>query len=284
MLNLHNKICFHLLNVCFNLLYFDELCSQEGKIEYYKKKIELKKQTIENEYKRIENVIKKKFDIKIKEIKTDYKEVLLTKIKDELKLSVEEVKEKIKDLNIDEKLDNLINSLYKDLTKINLNFIYFCINEITSLLNSKDFNDIVTGISKSFKDVDDSGLKKAFIISGGMALASSFATSVSTTALGLTLSLSMMGAFYMTIFFVPLFGAYLYSKWKSNTEKVNDYFNRIIKELNKNKESFLKSIKEKKDDFINQLVKKESISSKEINLLKEMNFPQNLTELIKLFQ
>ena len=117
-----------------------------------------------------------------------------------------------------------------------------------------------------------------------MALASSFATSVSTTALGLTLSLSMMGAFYMTIFFVPLFGAYLYSKWKSNTEKVNDYFNRIIKELNKNKESFLKSIKEKKDDFIDQLVKKDSISPKEINLLKELNYPENLAELIKLFQ
>ena len=283
LLNLHKKICFHLLNVCFNLLYFDELCSQEGKIEYYKKKIELKKQTIENEYKRIENVIKKKFDIKIKEIETDYKEVLLTKIKDERKLSVEEVKEKIKDLNIDEKLDNLINSLYKDLTKINLNFIYFCINEITSLLNSKDFNNIVTGISKSFIGVDDSGLKKVFIISGGIALASSFATSISTTTLGLTLG--VMGTVYAGIIFVPLLGVFIYTMLKdNNTEKVNAYFNIIIKELNKNKESFLKSIKEKKDDFINQLVKKESISSKEINLLKELNFPQNLTELIKLFQ
>jgi len=268
--------------VCFNLLYFDELCSHEEKIEYFKKRIEMKKQTIENEYKRIENVIKKKFDNKIKEIEMDYKEALLSKIKDEPKLSVKEVKEKIKDLNIDEKLDYLINSLYNELTKINLNFIYFCINEISSLLNSEDFNMIMTNISKSFKDFDVSGLIKDTLIIGGIAFGSSLITSISTTTLGVTLG--AMGTLYCYFISLPLIGALIYYKWKdTNSKKVNDYFNSVIKELNKNKESFLKSIKEKEDDFIEQLEKKESISSKEINLLKKLNFPENLAELIKLF-
>ena len=280
--NLNNKICFYILSVCFNLLYFDELCSQEGKIEYYKKRIEIKKQTIENEYKRIENIIKKKFDIKIKEIETNYKEDLNSKLKDEKKLSVEEVKEKIQELNINEKLDNLINSLHNDLTKINLNFIYFCINEIASLLNSKNFQDIISNISKSFKDYDDSSLKKASLISGSLMLGSSIITSISTSTFGLTLG--YLGVIYSGIVFVPLIGAAIYYWWKdTNSEKINEYFDGIIKELNKIKGSFLKSIKEKKDDFIEQLEKKDSISSEEIKALKELNFPKNLDELIKLF-
>ena len=288
-INLHNKICLYLLSVCFNLLYFDEVCSQEDKIEYYKNKIEMKKQTIEKEYKRIENIINKKFDNKIKEIEEDYKEYLISKLKNERHLSVKEVLEKIQDLNINEKLEFLINSIFNDLTKIKLNFIYFCINEITSLLNSKDFQFILSKISDSFKNYfDDSDFKTAtFItgfIAGGIALGSSLVTSISTSTFGLTLG-GLMGAIYGGFLFVGVVsavGALIIRKLKdTNTEKVNNYFDRIINELNKNKKSFLKSIKEKKDEFIDQLGKKDDISLKEINALKELNFQKNLAELIK---
>ena len=149
-------------------------------------------------------------------------------------------------------------------------------------MNSKNFQDIISNISKSFKDYDDSSLKKASLISGSLMLGSSIITSISTSTFGLTLG--YLGVIYSGIVFVPLIGAAIYYWWKdTNSEKINEYFDGIIKELNKIKGSFLKSIKEKKDDFIEQLEKKDSISSEEIKALKELNFPKNLDELIKLF-
>lgn len=80
-----------------------------------------------------------------------------------------------------------------------------------------------------------------------------------------------------------LFGFLKYKEWKNDTNKhkVEVYFDSLIKEFNKNEDSFIKSIGVKKDEFIEKLEKTDEINSQEIVDLKNANYEKNFQILME---
>ena len=80
-----------------------------------------------------------------------------------------------------------------------------------------------------------------------------------------------------------LFGFLKYKEWKNDTNKhkVEVYFDSLIKEFNKNQDSFIKSIGVKKDEFIEKLEKTDEIDSQEIVDLKNANYEKNFQILME---
>ena len=251
------------------------------KNDYYKSKIKLKKQIIENEYKKIENIIDNNLNETKKEIDI-LKEKVIKIAEQKEKLTVKEIKEMMKELDIEEKLNKLFNYLYEDLKKINFNFTYFCINEISTLLDSKEFRNIVSNINEKFRDIDNSFLGKAALYSIGVTLFSSLLAYSSLTFFAVLGVLATSIGFIVFVEVITL-SAYFWLR-NNNTQKVKDYFENITKELDNKVENFKKSIIEKKDEFIKKLEQKNKIASKEIIVLKISNYPLNFEEIKKLFK
>ena len=252
------------------------------KNDYYKSKIKVKKQTIENEYKKIENIIDNNLNETKKEIDI-LKEKVIKIAEQKEKLTVKEIKEMMKELDIEEKLNKLFNYLYEDLKKINFNFTYFCINEISTLLDSKEFRNIVSNINEKFRDIDNSEFGKAAMYSIGVTLVSSLLTYSSSLTFFAVLGLLGTGISILVFVEVIALSAYFWLR-DNNTQKVKDYFEKVTKELDDKVENFKKSIKEKKDEFIKKLGQKNEIASKEIIALKISNYPLNFEEIKKLFK
>ena len=82
---------------------------------------------------------------------------------------------------------------------------------------------------------------------------------------------------------IVLFGFLKYKEWKNDTNKhkVEVYFDSLIKEFNKNEDSFIKSIGVKKDEFIEKLEKTDEIDSQEIVDLKNANYEKNFQILME---
>ena len=82
---------------------------------------------------------------------------------------------------------------------------------------------------------------------------------------------------------IVLFGFLKYKEWKNDTNKhkVEVYFDSLIKEFNKNEDSFIKSIGVKKDEFIEKLEKTDEINSQEIVDLKNANYEKNFQILME---
>ena len=277
---LNQKAAYHIMVLLFNLFYYNELCLDEKKFDLYKNKIKLSKKIIEDEYQSIVKIIWNKLNEANKKIKLHEQKVIKIVEKRE-HLTVKEIKELIKDLEIEDKLNKIFNFLYDDLKKINLNFIYFCINEISSILDSKSFKDILSKISLSFKDVDNSSLNKATLYFAGGTIFSSLLASSSLPFLS---AFGIIGVSLGVIVLVKLCSL-LFINWlnDTNTQKVKDYFKKVTDELNKNIESFINSIKERKDEFIEKLEIKNKISTNEIIALKNSNYPYHFQDLLKLF-
>ena len=188
----------------------------------------------------------------------------------------------MKELDIEEKLNKLFNYLYEDLKKINLNFTYFCINEISTLLDSKEFKNIVSNINEKFRDIDNSFFGKAAMYSIGVTLLSSLLAYSSLTFFAV---LGAFGVAFGGMFLIEIvsFSAYFWLK-DNNTQKVKDYFGQVTKELDNKVKNFKKAIEEKKNEFIKKLEQKNEIASKEIIALKISNYSLNFEEFKKLFK
>ena len=279
---LNQKFYTYIVTLLYDLFYYYELCIDEKKNDYYKSKIKVKKQTIENEYKKIENIIDNNLNETKKEIDI-LKEKVIKIAEQKEKLTVKEIKEMMKELDIEEKLNKLFNYLYEDLKKINFNFTYFCINEISTLLDSKEFRNIVSNINEKFRDIDNSSFGKAAMYSIGVTLVSSLLTY--SSSLTFFAVLGFLGTAISILVFVEIItlSAYFWLR-DNNTQKVKDYFEKVTKELDDKVENFKKSIKEKKDEFIKKLGQKNEIASKEIIALKISNYTLNFEEIKKLFK
>ena len=70
----------------------------------------------------------------------------------------------------------------------------------------------------------------------------------------------------------------------TNTKKIEVYFDEVIKELEKKKQCFVKTIEIKKYEFIEKLEKSNKITSKEIKLLKEYDYERRLKNFMKIFK
>ena len=281
--NLQIKFMSYILELLFQLYYYNELCSNENNLEFYKKRIELKKSTIENEYKNIINTIDKKFSDKKKEIE-EFKTQALNELKEEEKKLTEfEITERIKEFGFEEKINKKFDLLYNDLKEIKYDFIYFCIDEISDLLAYESLQEILSTIISSFINKNNKELINMTMISSSIFLISSFGASLATSELGITLGL--LGVSYAGIFVLTLVPILLYKYFtNNNAKKIKEYFDRVNSELDKNKNKFKKMIEGKKNEFIMKLEKSDNISKKEINLLKEFNYENNFKNLMKLFK
>ena len=279
---MYQKINGYFLNLLFILYYYNELCLNEGILENYKNKIDIKKSIIDKEYNRIKDIIDKNFADKINIIK-DYKKEAISIIGNEQYLTQTEIFERIKELGYERKLSNLFDLLYNDIKKIRLNFIYFCANEISNLLNPEYLQKILSLISYSFRAKNNSGTKTAALIFGGGFLTSAlgFYIATSSAAAGLWLLGTIYTGFPALIYSIKYLHTYITD---TNKHKIQNYFDRVIAELKKSKNNFIKSIEDKKKDFIDKLEKSNKISSEDISQLKEANYLKTFQDFIDLFE
>ena len=271
-----------LINLLFKLFYYNELCLDERKFDFNKKNIEIKKSIIEKEYNRIKQIIDKKYSEKKIIIEDVFEKEAIEVLKEEKYHTVYEIKNRLIQLGYQEKLLKLFNNFYNnELKNIRLDFIYFCINEISELLNAESLQNIISLVSNSFKEKDNTSLNKLGLISGAVVSASALGV-MAGTAGGAIWGFSLVGGIY-AIFPLIVFGITKFIDWKNDTNefKVKDYFNRIKKEFEKKIKEYIKSIKTKKDEFIEKLEKTNKISSEEINALNEANYLKNFQNLIE---
>ena len=279
---MYQKINGYFINLLFKLYYYNELCLNEGNLENYKKKIEIKKSIIDEEYNRIKNIIDKNFVDKINIIE-DYKKEAISIIEKEKYLTQREIFERIKELGYENKLSKLFDLLYNDIKKIQLNFIYFCANEISNLLNPEYLQKILSLISYSFRAKDNSGIKKAALIFGGGFIASALGFYIATSAAAA--SFWLFGAIYTGYPALILGIKYLHTYiTDTNKHKIQNYFDEVIVELKKSKNNFIRSIEDKKKDFIDKLEKSNKISSEDISQLKKANYQKTFQDFIDLFE
>ena len=279
---MYQKINGYFLNLLFKLYYYNELCLNEGILENYKNKIDIKKSIIDKEYNRIKDIIDKNFADKINIIK-DYKKEAISIIGNEQYLTQTEIFERIKELGYVRKLSNLFDLLYNDIKKIRLNFIYFCANEISNLLNPEYLQKILSLISYSFRAKDNSGIKKAALIFGGGFFASALGFYIATSAAAE--SFWLFGAIYTGYPALILGIKYLHTYLTdTNKHKIQNYFDEVIVELKKSKNNFIRSIEDKKKDFIDKLEKSNKISSEDISQLKKANYQKAFQDFIDLFE
>lgn len=179
--NIFKKFNNYLINIFFQLFFFNELCSQEGKINEYKNNIENKKKIIEKEYNTIVEIINNKFLNKEKII-DEYKKNAISLIPNDEKLDTEQIYEKIKSFGTENKIKNLMKYLDNEIQKIQIDFYFFCIKEIVDLLKDLDsFQNILENISMSYRLKEGNGVFVASSIIGGVFLISSYGISVATT-------------------------------------------------------------------------------------------------------
>lgn len=271
-----------LINLLFKLFYYNELCFNEGNFDFNKKNIEIKKNIIEKEYNRIKEIINKKYLEKKIIIEDGFEKEAIEVLKEEKYHTVYEIKSRLIKLGYQEKLLKLFNLFYNnELKNIRLDFIYFCINEISDLLNVESLQNIISLVSTLFKEKDNTSLNKMGLISG-VAVSASALGIWAGTAGGAVYALSIIGGFYAIIPFIA-FGVTKYINWINDTNefKVKDYFKRIKKEFEKIIKEFIKSIETKKNEFIEKLEKTNEISSEEIKALKEAKYLENFQNLIE---
>ena len=274
------KLNIFLIDILFRLFYYDELCHNQGNLEFKKKNIRIKKSIIEKEYKRIVEVIKNKYLAKKKIIEEDYKVNAIKELENEKHHTPNEIKIRLKQLGYEGKITNLFNSFYNnELKNISFDFIIFCINEISDLLSVDSFQKIISVISDNFSDeIKNSAWSKGLVYSS---ILSAYALGFSSTLVGGPFIIGLgLGYLLMPI---VLFGFLKYKEWKNDTNKhkVEVYFDSLIKEFNKNEDSFIKSIGVKKDEFIEKLEKTDEINSQEIVDLKNANYEKNFQILME---
>ena len=272
------KVNGYILNLLFNLYYYNDLCLNEGILDNYKKKIDNKRCIIENEYKRIIKIINKNFSDKINIIEK-YKQEVISIIENGRNLTQKDIIDRIKELGYENKLSKIFNILYNDIKKIQHNFIYFCIIEISDLLKPEYLKNILSLISSSFRAKDNSDWKKMTVVFGSGFFVSCLGCYVATSAA--VTGLWALGAIFAGI--PAIFSVYTYLT-DTNTKKIEVYFDEVIKELEKKKQCFVKTIEIKKYEFIEKLEKSNKITSKEIKLLKEYDYERRLKNFMKIFK
>ena len=283
--NINDKLNGVLITLLFQLYYYNELCLNEKKLVFDKKNIEVKKNLIEKEFKRIKGVIEEKYSSKIKVIEEVYKNQAIETLKKERHYNVNEIRERLIQLGYQDKLSKLFNSFYNnELKNISLDFIYFCINEISDLLSSESLQNIISIISDNFTENNDStGFRTALIL--GAIFASSY-IGYGAAGLGLTALLLRVYAVFFGSIPLIIFSVFKFKEWleDTNENKVKKYFDGIISELKKNKEEFIEKIKIKKEEFIEKLNKTNEINSDEIINLNKAKYPSNFQNFIQEFQ
>ena len=283
--NINDKLNGVLITLLFKLYYYNELCLNEKKLDFDKKNIEVKKNLIEKEFKRIEGVIEEKYSSKIKIIEEVYKNQAIETLKKERYYNANEIRERLIQLGYQDKLSKLFNSFYNnELKNISLDFIYFCINEISDLLSSESLQNIISIITDNFREKNDSSDYKAGLIFGALFAASSIGVGAASVG-GVVFILCTYGAIYTGIPLI-VFGVIKFKEWlqDTNENKVKEYFDRVIKELKKNKKEFIEKIKIKKEEFIEKLQKTNEITSDEIKNLNKANYPSNFQNFIQEFK
>jgi len=280
--NINDKLNGFLVTLLFKLYYYNEVCLNQNKLDYDKNNIEIKKSIIEEEFKRIEGIINEKYRAKIKIIEEVFKKQAIGILNKEKKYNVNEIRERLIQLGYQNKLSQLFNSFYNnELKNISLDFIYFCINEISDLLSSESLQNIISLIAENFREKDDS---KFGLILGTIFAASALGAGIASVG-GVAFILFTYGAVY-TGFPLIIFGIIKLKRWleDNNENKVIEYFEVIIKELKKNKKQFIEKIKIKKEEFIEKLNKTNEITSDEIRNLNKANYSFNFQNFIQEFK
>ena len=214
-----------------------------------------------------------------------YKNQAIETLKRERYYNVNEIRERLIQLGYQDKLSRLFNSFYNnELKNISLDFIYFCINEISDLLSSESLQNIISIISDNFRENNEStGFRTALIL--GAIFASSY-IGYGAAGLGLTALLLRASAVFFGSIPLIIFSVFKFKEWleDTNENKVKKYFDRIISELKKNKKEFIEKIKIKKEEFIEKLNKTNEITSDEIINLNKAKYPSNFQNFIQEFK
>ena len=229
------------------------LCKDENKLNEFDKKIQDKKGSLNDIFLKYEKDIDSNFDNVLKNIQ-DIQSDITEKIggnKYFSKSSIDEIKERINNENIEDKIKEQINTLEKVLDSLKQELIYEFIGILSDLLNnSEKFQNSFINIFSKIENKDYSLLRMSRYF---------FLASIP------------LSAFLITIPIIPIVLPLLY-RFRANTLKINDYFDDIRNNVNKYKIQFKKEMKNIKIKFIDELNNLNVLSKNEIKFLKRINY------------
>ena len=279
------KFSGYLILLLFRLFYINDLCINDQRLNDYKTNIKTKIDIIESESKDIEKRINRMFESRLRTI-DEYQENAIELISNEVEMSNEEIIERLKSLNYENRINDMMRRLDNDINNIQIDYYFFCMQKITEIINDlTEFQGTLDIISYNLnRDLQiNNYLKKGifFIWASGV-------FSSSTKAILMAwYSLSLMPVFAYAFLYIPI----IYVSYKffdlcleyKNDKKIKIYFFEIKKHIDKIKKKYLESTKRQKEQYILELKKSKNITLDEIKYLKNINYQDKLQDLITLF-
>lgn len=278
------KFSGYLILLLFRLFYINDLCINDQRLNDYKTNIKTKIDIIESESKDIEKRINRMFESRLRTI-DEYQENAIELISNEVEMSNEEIIERLKSLNYENRINDMMRRLDNDINNIQIDYYFFCMQKITEIINDlTEFQGTLDIISYNFnRDLNINN----YLRKGVFALCAGWMALVGSGSIIAAFNIVNLALFTFNFLFPPLF----YFSYKllnlffreKNHKKIEHYFSEVKKHIDKIKKKYLESIERQKKEYISELEKSMNISSDEIKYLKNINYQDKLQNLKKIF-
>jgi len=260
-----NKSLSYVIYTLFKLYYINNLCSNEDIINSCKKKIEKIKKIIKNECEINIDIINNDFSLILEEDIKELEEDIIKKIEKKGNISRKDIELIIKDNQIIEQINNLIEEQKKEKMEQINSFEEYCTRQCSNLIEDiKEEGNfkIISGIvllhfrEKYIGKTDPSQNSKDYLIKQ---------------------KISLVFHFYFFFLAIPYD---LYQRYKSNESKISDIFNEMKEIIIDIKNMIILEFEKQENYFISNINDIEQITEEEIIFLKKTNFINNFNELI----
>ncbi len=252
----------------FKILYqltFLETCSEKNNLENFKNNITNVANRINEEFKEIEKKVENEYS-NIYEQLNFIKEDVISEITNEKNLCYGEIRQKMKEFRIEQKIVKQIEKLKKKLELIEISFYGFCNHQLSEIINLNSINEIKEDFKINFRGNQNIQLEK---FKKGLITAISIGFGIFTFV-----SVGFLNGLIILAF--PLYNLY-----KKNSKRIGDIFKEFIMKFEESKERFLKSLDEKKKEIVDSITIFKEISKEEIIFLDKNNFKRKYDQFIE---